>query len=185
MVLQSFKKTQLRHNVREKINSLTFEQILSKSKDIYNRLLDLDVVKNSKSVFIFISLKDEVQTFDLIEYFQKNWKQVLVPKIVWSELKIVKLNPKTKLVHWKFWILEPKTNNEFNWIIDLAIVPWLAFSIDWKRLWKWSWYYDKLLFLDKVIYKIWVCFDFQLLDDNDIPIELHDCYMNAIISDKK
>jgi 5-formyltetrahydrofolate cyclo-ligase len=66
--------------------------------------------------------------------------------------------------------------------IDLFIIPGRAFTLDWKRLGRGKWYYDR--FLAQKIYKkskkIWICFDFQVHEN--IPTEKHDIMMNKIIT---
>lgn len=182
-MIQSFKKTMIRYLVREQLNKMDFSVINEKSKKIFNKLKDLKEFKKANSIFIYISLKDEVQTFELIDYLLKEWKKVIVPKVVWNSLEVVKLKHNQKLVHWKYWILEPRENDLYKWKIDVAIIPWLAFSLTWKRVWKWWWYYDQFLSKNINTYKIWICFWVQVLEEDKIPVEKHDVPMDKVIYD--
>ena len=182
-MIHSFKKIMIRYIIREELNLLDFSVIKAKSKEIQHKLMGLKEIKKCETVCVYISLKDEVQTFDIITHFLEKWKRVVVPKVRWDKIELVKIKENCKLVQWKFGILEPKTKDEYKWKIDVAIVPWLVFSISWKRVWKWGWYYDKLLSEHKDVYKIWICFWFQVFDDEKIPVEEHDISMDKIVYD--
>lgn len=182
-MLQNFQKTKIRFLVREQLNNMDFSVIEEKSRKIYHKLIDTKEVKKADIVFVYVSMKDEVQTFELINYLLEKWKKVVVPKVVWNHMEIVDFKHKCKLVHWKYGILEPKENDLHKWKIDVAIIPWLAFSLSWKRVWKWGWYYDSFLSNNKNIYKIWICFWVQVLSDEKVPIEKHDVPMDKVIYD--
>lgn len=157
MKLQNFWKIKLRYDIREKIKNKDFSLVLEKSKNISNKIINLDEVKNAKTIFIYVSFfKDEVQTFDLINYFISIWKEVIVTKIVKNEAFLIKLIKEAKLMRWKYDFLW----SQYNWKIDIAITPWLWFSTDWKRIWRWWWYYDRFFEKNPWVYKIWICKDF-------------------------
>lgn len=182
-MIQSFKKIMIRYIIREELNSLDFSVIKEKSKDIQKKVLNNKEVKKSETVCVYVSLRDEVQTFDLIEHLLEKWKKVVVPKVKWDKMELVKIKEDTKLVSWKYGILEPKDKDKFKWKIDVIIVPWLVFSKSWKRVWKGWGYYDKYLSYNKDVYKIWVCFWFQVFDEDMVPVEKHDVKMDKIIYD--
>lgn len=182
-MMQSFKKIMIRYLIREELNMLDFSVVKEKSKKIEHKLLNVKEIKKSDTVFVYLSLKDEVQTFDIIEELIKKGKKVVVPKIKWDDMEVVKFKENSKLVQWKYGILEPKEKDKYKGKIDAAIIPWLVFSLNWKRVWKWGWYYDKFLSEHKDAYKIWVCFDFQVFDDDKVPEEEHDVLMDKVIYD--
>ncbi len=182
-MIQSFKKIMIRYLIREELNLLDFSIVKEKSKKIEHKLMDVKEVKKCETVFVYLSLKDEVQTFDIIEHFLEKGKKVIVPKVNWDKMELVKFNENCKLVHWKYGILEPKERDKYKGKIDVAIIPWLVFSLNWKRVWKWGGYYDKFLAQNKNIYKIWVCFWFQVFDDEKVPAEDHDIIMDEIVYD--
>lgn len=182
-MVQSFEKTRIRYLVREQLNNMDFSVIEEKSRKIFDKLISLKEVKEAKSIFIYISLKDEVQTFELINHFLNEWKEVLVPRVVWNTMEVVKLKDKCKLVHWKYGILEPKENDLYKWKVDVAIIPWLAFSLSWKRVWKWGGYYDQFLSKNNDTYKIWICFWVQVLSEDKVPVEKHDVPMDMVVYD--
>ena len=60
------------------------------------------------------------------------------------------------------------------------IVPGRAFTRDGKRIGRGGGWYDRLLSSSPDLYKMGVCFDFQVFDD--LPIEEHDVVMDEVIS---
>ena len=67
-------------------------------------------------------------------------------------------------------------------VIDLAIIPGVAFTMDGKRLGRGKGYYDRLLshpsFGD--IYKLGICYSFQLLPE--LPTSSHDVSLDEILT---
>ena len=96
-------------------------------------------------------------------------------------LQIRSLKYENDLKKGPFGILEPQGEvlNELS-LIDIAIVPGLAFSADGKRLGRGKGYYDRLLKRIPQCYKIGICFSFQLI--NHIPTTQYDVMMNEVIA---
>ena len=64
--------------------------------------------------------------------------------------------------------------------IDLAVIPGMAFDTSGNRLGRGKGYYDRFLsLLPPYIYKIGVCFGFQMFDS--IPSDTTDIRMNEVI----
>ncbi|MCA9381000.1 hypothetical protein KC678_01940 [Candidatus Dojkabacteria bacterium] len=125
---------------------------------IYSQCFD-----SGTQVFIYQSLKNEVPTKEIINYFIQNNIQVFVP-----DKKAVDVKPL----------------NQVNPIPDyenmLAIVPGLAFTKDGKRLGRGGGWYDKFFAMHKVKRKIGLCFKEQIL--KDLPIEEYDVFMDEVIT---
>ena len=64
--------------------------------------------------------------------------------------------------------------------IEVAIVPGMAFDKDGHRLGRGKGYYDRFLSQIPYIYKIGVCFGFQLLDN--VPSAEYDIIMNEVVN---
>lgn len=80
----------------------------------------------------------------------------------------------------KYQIMEPDGDpfTDFN-SIDVALIPGMAFTQDGKRLGRGKGYYDRLLAQMPSVYKIGICFPFQLL--KDIPTDENDILMDEVI----
>jgi len=142
------------------------------------------------TVFTYVSTGSEVSTFPLIEFLLRFNVRVCVPKVIGSgEMQAWEIKSLDDLVLGKFGIYEPKTKNlcaeiprnDGAWI--LAIIPGVAFDKKGYRIGYGGGYYDRYfsnLKNTKGIYKLGVCYDFQLVDK--IPTDEHDIKMNQVLS---
>ena len=79
-------------------------------------------------------------------------------------------------------IWEPETNENYKGIVDLVIVPGIAFDLAGNRLGRGKGYYDRF-FSELEIPKWGVAFDFQLLPI--IPISENDIKMDKVFTPSK
>lgn len=169
----------LRQHVKELFSKYSLKELEEKNIKIKNKILKNHKVLKSKTIWFFVWWKFEVDTKEIIEELLKIWKEIYLPKVI-NEDKMIfcKIKSLNDLEVWKFNILEPKNSQEFSYI-EAFLVPWLAFTKSWKRLWKGKWYYDKYFLVNKNNFKIWVCFDFQIFED----FESHefDIWMDEVI----
>lgn len=170
------KKSDIRKIVLKQRDLLSESYIALESKKIVETIKSLEKYKKAKKVWLFANLKWEIDLFGLLETWVD--KIFYFPKVVWDNIQFWKVWKKDDLKKWSFGVLEPE-NIDLNVNLDLIIVPWLAFTQDLKRIGYWKWYYDKYL-QSKDVYKIWVCFDFQVFDDFDQGV--FDVRMDKIIS---
>ena len=63
--------------------------------------------------------------------------------------------------------------------IDVAIIPGMAFDKQGHRLGRGKGYYDRFLSKIPKVYKIGLCFSWQLVDE--VPCDEHDIIMDEII----
>jgi 5-formyltetrahydrofolate cyclo-ligase len=143
------KKRKLRQEFLNKRNSLSRDEIDSKSEKIERGLFSLPEFVQAKIVMFYVSFRSEVETEKMITDALKLKKRVVVPvvegeKIVASEIK----NFRKELARGSFGIREPK--KEFirrveQKEIDLVVVPGVAFDKMGGRLGYGRGYYDRFL----------------------------------------
>lgn len=133
----------------------------------------------AKTILMYYSLKDEVQTHDFVEQWSKT-KTILLPVVVGDDLELRIYGGKEELEEGAYHIDEPTGNvyTDYN-KIDLVIVPGVAFDLKGNRLGRGKGYYDRLLPQIKAE-KIGICFPFQVADN--IPTEQFDIRMDKIIT---
>ena len=124
-------------------------------------------------------MSDEVETPDFIEAWQEK-KRFLLPCVVGDQLEIKFFQSKTTLqAGEQFQIPEPKGEAISDYgVIDLVIVPGVAFDKQGHRLGRGRGYYDKTL-CKIAAPKIGVCFGFQFLDE--VPTDPYDIPMDEVI----
>lgn len=126
-------------------------------------------------------MPDEVNTHGLIASLHKQGRRVLLPRMKNEEdLELVTYQGKLSMrLSEKYNIMEPEGEpfTEYD-SIDLAIIPGMAFTQDGERLGRGKGYYDRLLAKMPTVYKLGLCFPFQILDS--IPTDENDVLMDEV-----
>ena len=180
------KKDKIRKEILAKRNILSDKDINKKSDLIIKNLASY--IENVQNIMIFMDMKTEVKITKLLELYPK--KNFFISKITNSknrEMKINKYNKNELILH-KFGYYESSSNDFYDEeILDVVIVPALAFDSKKNRIGFGGGYYDT--FLEKVRKKnnkvlfIGVCYDFQIIDS--VPTEKHDVTLDFVISESK
>lgn len=180
------KKDEIRKQILEKRSNLSLEEVDKKSELIIKNLSPY--LKNAQNIMIFMDMKNEVRITKLIELYPE--KNFFISKIVNSknrEMKINKYNENELVLH-KFGYYESSSDDFYDEkILDIVIVPALAFDSSKNRIGFGGGYYDT--FLNKVRGKnkntlfIGVCYDFQMIEE--VPIEGHDITLNLVINESE
>ena len=175
--MKEYKKI-LRKEVARKKKSFCATALLELSKDTLKLLENHPKFREAETILLYYSLPDEVDTHDFIEKWYKK-KRIILPVVIGDELELRKYEGKDSLNMGAYNILEPNTEifREYQ-LIDLAVVPGVAFDKEGCRLGRGKGYYDRLLPLINC-YKIGICFPFQLYDS--IPTEKFDIKMDEVI----
>ena len=180
------KKDKIRKEILAKRNILSDKDINKKSDLIIKNLASY--IENIQNIMIFMDMKTEVKITKLLGLYPK--KNFFISKITNSknrEMKINKYNKNELILH-KFGYYESSSNDFYDEeILDVVIVPALAFDSKKNRIGFGGGYYDT--FLEKVRQKnnkalfIGVCYDFQIIDN--IPTEKHDVTLDFVVSENK
>lgn len=136
--------------------------------------------ENCKTVLLYHSLPDEVDTHRLIDQASQLGYKVLLPTVVGNDLELHEYTGTAALRASAAYGIQESTGDLFADYasIDLAIIPGMAFTEDGKRLGRGKGYYDRLLPMLKCPL-VGLAFPFQMLDD--IPCEEHDISMDEVI----
>ena len=127
------------------------------------------------------ALSDEVDTRPLIRQWGMH-KRVILPVVKGNDLELRLYTGENNLEIGAFHISEPIGEPFIDYTgIDLVIVPGIAFDRQGNRLGRGGGYYDRLLSqLPPNVYKIGICFPYQLVDT--VPTEPFDIRMDEIIT---
>ena len=180
------KKDKIRKEILAKRNILSDKDINKKSDLIIKNLASY--IENVQNIMIFMDMKTEVKITKLLELYPK--KNFFISKITNSNNREMKINKykENELVLHKFGYYESSSNDFYDEeILDVVIVPALAFDSKKNRIGFGGGYYDT--FLEKVRKSnnkalfIGVCYDFQIIDN--IPTEKHDVTLDFVVSESK
>lgn len=183
-------KASIRKSLLKKRMTLNKEEAKEKSEIIISKLMELDIFKKSKTIMLYLSFKNEVDTYELIEWCFENNKHVAAPYTIANGKKIIPYeikNLSNNIHKSSFGVFEPSIDvvNEVNLnSIDLIIVPGVAFDKNKNRLGFGAGYYDRFLSKRfKSIPAVAICYDFQLVDE--VPVGNFDIPMDMIITEEK
>ena len=179
-------KNVLRKEILGIRNKLNKEYVINASEEVFKHLKTMDVFRASKHVMVYVSFKNEVSTQLIMSHLLSNNKQFLVP---YTNKRDCSMTPALisnldDLSVGNYGILEPainKADQSYSSLIDLVIVPGIAFDLSGNRIGFGKGYYDFFLSqLNGKIPIIALAYDFQI--KNKIPSEPHDIKMDYIIS---
>lgn len=175
-------KKELRQTIRERKRQFTQQQLDELSLSVISKLKEHPRLQGAQTILLYYSLPDEVCTHKLIDELKD--KRIILPKVIDKENMILcEYNSPADLCMGAFNIMEPAGNVFDNYdSIDLAVIPGMAFDACGNRLGRGKGYYDRMLSRLAHIYKIGICFHFQLVDN--VPTEATDIKMDEIILDE-
>jgi 5-formyltetrahydrofolate cyclo-ligase len=138
-------------------------------------------------------MNTEISTREIIQHAFTSHKHVFIPRYSSTSMDMVRvysLHDLDSLPMTKWHIRQPSlddtTREIANTIIDLIIVPGLAFSLDGSRLGHGKGYYDRYLdSLSKHSYTIGLAYRQQIVDNNVIPMNSTDIRLNEILVAKE
>lgn len=157
------------------------EERANLSRKVMTKLKGTASWQQAHTVLLYHSLPDEVDTHALIAEAVAEGKRVLLPVVVGDDLELREYHPSTSMIEGAFHIQEPTGAPFTDYAsIDLAVVPGVAFTPEGHRLGRGRGYYDRLLSRLPKVFKIGVCWPFQLVEA--LPTEPHDLTMNAVVS---
>ena len=183
-------KKEIRQNMILQRNQLSKETVQKNSNSIMEKLQPY--VQKAENIMIFMNMKSEVEITRLIELYPD--KKFFIPKTFPDRNMKINLYNKNELVLHKFGYYESASDIFYDEkILDLIIVPAVAFDYTKNRIGFGGGYYDT--FLSRILLNdqnngknrnkllvIGVCYDFQLIDY--IPSEDHDIKMDYIVTEK-
>lgn len=166
-----------KNNIRRQMQLLSIKKSKEdKKKDaeiIFAKIESLEQFKIAQTILLYWSTKNEMPTHDFVEKW-KDEKTILLPSVVGNDIILKKYTK--NLMQGALGIWEPDTAENYQGVVDLAIIPGVAFDRKRNRLGRGKGFYDRFL-TNTNCFKIGVCFDFQLLlaipvNDNDIKMDL-------------
>lgn len=174
-------KKDLRNFIRLQKRMFSNQQLAELSEQIIARLMASPKLKAAKTVLMYYSLDDEVNTHRAVDALLEQGKEVLLPTVVSdTDMELRRYTGPQDLQGGFFNIMEP-VGERFDRYeeIEVAVVPGMAFDSQNNRLGRGKGYYDRMLPRLTNAYKIGVCFDFQRLPG--IPTDEFDQKVDEVI----
>ncbi len=189
-MINKLDKHSLRKQLLIKRRELSPKFILENSKKIEAYLINLDIYQKTTNIMVYVATQNEVQTQEIIKSAQKDKKNIFIPLTIRRNntlLPSLVTDFNTELIAGALGILEPK--KEFYRIyppdvLDLIIVPGVAFTVQGHRLGRGGGYYDHFLSqLKPKTLSVALSFEMQILEE--IPFDDKDMPVDYIITEKR
>jgi len=182
----------LRTRIKQKREQLSSENVDQLGDAIFRNLLDSNILEDKSRIAIYCSVNNEVATMQIIKHLWTKDKELFLPIIKSNQLVFGSYKSGDNLSNNKFDIPEPTTQREeliTADVLDLVIVPLVAFDSDCNRLGMGGGYYDRALAFKKTSSKtsspLLIGLAYELQKVNILEINSWDIPMDGIISESK
>jgi 5-formyltetrahydrofolate cyclo-ligase len=171
-------KEKIRQEIRILKRSLSEEEKKQQAETVFKKIESRPEFIKAKTVLMYWSITDELPTHDFIRKWSQS-KSLLLPVVKGHHMTIRPFSNEASLGKGDWSIMEPMTGDDYFKLVDLVIVPGVAFDRNKRRMGRGKGYYDRY-FKNKKIEKWGICFDFQLYDE--IPAASFDITMNKVFT---
>jgi 5-formyltetrahydrofolate cyclo-ligase len=181
-------KNTIRKQILDIRNKLSNENVACLSKSIFLNLIETSFFYHSNHVVVYLDFKHEVNTDIIINHCILHNKKVYVPICIpeTHEICISRITNLDELQSGYFGIREPKSEYirlSDSSLIDLVLVPGVAFDSDGNRIGFGAGYYDRFMKrLSPMAVKAALAYSFQVVDM--IPSDEYDIPVDYIITEK-
>ena len=183
--MDRFDKSALRESFLKKRKGLTIPEVIKKSQDVALKFFELAEIKGENHFAAYLPINNEVDTKGIIDDLLQKEVSTFVPAYLATnnDYLFTRFDGWQNLEEGPKGILQPRIIKSVDSsLIEVAILPGLAFSKSGVRLGYGKGVFDRLLAKSKAI-RIGLAYDFQLVDK--IEKEKHDLLMDMVVTEKK
>ena len=181
--MMEISKKEFRKMIADKRAGLSKEYMKNASDGITKAVLESDIYKKSRCIFIFVSMPGEPDTTGIIKAAFKDGKTVCVPKCYENrQMKPVIIKSLDDLKPGAYGIPEPYGELEIadEADVDLSFIPCISANKKGERIGHGGGYYDIFLERSK---SIRLCICFEKLSAPDIPVSDLDQKMDYVLTE--
>jgi 5-formyltetrahydrofolate cyclo-ligase len=182
-------KRAVRANMRDRLAALGEDERHRASGAACARLMNLDAFRQASTVMLYMPLATEVDTTPVaIRCFQTG-KSVCVPRVDWKRKDMHAVDVRSFDDNFmeidEHGLRTPRDGHLVpHSMIDLIVVPALAFDTEGNRLGRGGGFYDRFLSrLRRSATSIGLAFDVQITDN--LPVEDLDVRVNGVVTDRR
>jgi len=153
------------------------------SARVVTRLLALPELRGARTVLLYAALREEVDLAGLVAPLHERGARTLYPRVRGTSLELVAAADLLTLQLGHRGVREPVGRMVDPEVVDVAVVPGLAFDPRGGRLGGGGGHYDRLLrrFSSRTV-RVGVAFDCQLVPR--VPIEAHDEPVHLVVTER-
>ena len=148
-----------------------------------NRLAALPEMRRARTVLLYAALQDEADPSSLLPRLQERRVRTLFPRVRGEVLELVEARDLGTLTLGFRGIHEPVGRPVSPEVVDLAVIPGVAFDAAGGRLGQGGGHYDRLIpQLAATCMRVGFCFSCQMAAR--IPREPHDQTVDAVVTER-
>lgn len=139
-------KKQLRKEAKDFRRSITKDMAKESSRAIMDRLFSLPCMVDADVVFSFVSTKDEISTYDIMNEVLRQGKVLAVPLVIGKDMVFQRILSLEELKEGYYGIFEPENQKDRVMIPshkDIILVPGLLYDRRGYRIGYGGGFYDK------------------------------------------
>lgn len=177
-------KKSIRKEFASKRKLLTKEFVTKASLEIFENLKSTKILDFDR-ILIYSDFSNEVETDRIIQFLLTHNREVYLP-VCNTQTKTFDCVKYSKEFLTNVYGIDEPANSESlgcEQKIDCAIMPGLVFDNHGNRIGFGAGYYDKFLADNPQVYKIGLCYEFQVCDN--IPSEKHDVRLDLLVTEKR
>lgn len=177
------RKQALRATIRRAREAMDDAAAREASAAIVDRLIGLDELQSARVVAMYAATPEEADPSGLVPWLHERDVRTLYPRVVGDRLDLAEVSDVSTLTNGFRGILEPPGVAIGAEVVDVALVPGIAFDPHGGRLGQGSGHYDRLLpLLADHATLVGVAFSLQVVPV--LPTEDHDVPMDVVVTEK-
>jgi len=181
------RKSAIRKMLSERLAAMTPESRHAKSVVACSLIAHTDEFRTARTIMLFLSMPQEVDTASLALRAWQSEKTVVVPTVSWEQRRILPVEISTLQTNMRvtgLGVREPVAGKPVPIdLIDLVIVPGLGFTPSGHRIGHGMGFYDRFLAqVDFVGVTCGLGFEEQVLDE--LPVLDHDMPLAMLVTDR-
>lgn len=181
-------KKQYRNKALTQRDLLSRSELTGKSRKISERLFSTKEYKEAQNILVYVSVKSEVSTNEIIERSLETYKRVYCPSVISGKdagMEFYRISGLNALKSGYMNIPEPGKDESERYTHNdkdtLIIVPGTAFDKSRTRIGYGGSFYDRYLRMHGEASSIGICFSCQLFESNSLPFGEYDIKPAKII----
>ncbi len=153
---------------------------------IQRRLTDSVNFRQAETIFVYMSMAEEIGTDRIIAAAERQNKTILVPVITAKGImRPCKLSSDTEFEKNSFGTLEPVSRDFYTGRIDLCVTPALAVDKRGYRIGYGGGYYDRFFSENGDVFKAALCFEQFFFDEHEFDAKEHDIAVDGIFTEDR
>ena len=177
-------KNAIRKRILSRRDALLPADIAALSAEVTTRFLASDAFAAAATLALYCAIRSEVATSDIFAVAVRAGKRVLYPRTVGDTLEFVVVESLEALTACRYGIYEPQQGESVPLpLIDLIVLPGVAFDQKGIRLGYGMGCYDRALAESRRPTLVGLAYDFQVIPS--LPREEHDIPVNIVVTERK